>query len=109
MMNDETVEVNRGDYTRELLRTTLATAVPLWQLEYEQRPLAVLIAMAGDKAQDIAEHGDVILYRGKKKGESAAAFNSLAQSIAILSFMPGGITFLGDHYERTHPDQTTKR
>jgi hypothetical protein len=53
-------------------------------------------------AQDvIAHHGDVILYRGKKKGETADAFNSLAKAIAILSFMPGGVTCFGQHWEST--------
>ena len=52
--------------------------------------------------QMIAEHGDNILFRSVKKGETAAAFNALAEGIAILSFAPGGITFMGDHWENKH-------
>lgn len=47
----------------------------------------------------IAEHGDNILYRAKRRGDTAAAFNALAEAIAILAFAPGGVTFLGEHYE----------
>jgi hypothetical protein len=46
-------------------------------------------------AQIIAEKGDTIMFRGKKKGESAAAFNALAESIAMACLVPGGIRFMG--------------
>lgn len=34
---------------------------------------------------EVAEHGDYILYRSKKRGETARAFNALAEGLAILS------------------------
>lgn len=92
------------DLTRTRLRITLQAAVPLWQLRLRERPLAVLLAKGPDLAQVIAEKGDVILYKGGKRGESAAAFNALAEGIATLSFMPGGVTFLDDHWHAVHPD-----
>lgn len=55
-------------------------------------------------AQDIAAHGDVILYRGSKKGETARAFASLATAITILSFSPGGVSCLGGHWCNKHPE-----
>jgi len=73
-----------SDYNDTLLRTTLAIAVPLWQNEYQRRPLAVVLAIAADKAQMIAEHGDIIMFRGQKRGQSADAFNALASGLAIL-------------------------
>ncbi len=98
-----------SDYNDTLLRTTLAIAVPLWQNEYQRRPLAVVLAIAADKAQMIAEHGDIIMFRGQKRGQSADAFNALASGLAILSFMPGGVTFRGDHYEATHHESVGSR
>lgn len=90
--------------TEELLRITLAVAVPLWVDRLRKQSLQSLIARAPEVAQVIAEHGDVVQFRSKKKGETANAFNRLAEGIAILSFVPGGVKFLGDHYENEHPD-----
>jgi len=47
----------------------------------------------------IAEHGDDILFRSKRKGATASAFNALAEGIAILSFAPGGVKVFGGHWE----------
>lgn len=92
--------------SESLLRTTLALAVPLWVERLRHTPLQELVKRAPEIGQVIAEKGDVIQYKAQtKKGESAAAFNKLAEGIAILSFAPGGITFLGDHWQNTHPDQ----
>lgn len=49
----------------------------------------------------LAEHGDTLLYGSKKRGESAALFNRLAKTIAVLAFVPGGISIMGAHYEST--------
>jgi hypothetical protein len=48
-------------------------------------------------AWDIAEQGDTLLYR--VKGKSAEMINKLVEGLAILSFCPGGVTFLGIHFE----------
>jgi hypothetical protein len=60
-------------------------------------------------AWDIAQHGDALLYkegttRDKKTGETrnigtAEMVNKLVEGLAILSFCPGGVTFLGLHFE----------
>ena len=55
--------------------------------------------IAEDASQMIAEHGDNILFKAKKKGESAKAFNALAKGIAALSFVPGGVKIFGMHFE----------
>jgi hypothetical protein len=90
--------------TDGLLRTAVCAAIPLWVMELSRVPLAKLRARAPDLGQIIAEKGDVIQFRGKKPGETAKAFNALAEAVAILSFMPGGVSFLGDHYENIHPE-----
>lgn len=81
-----------------MLRDFLAVAVPLWIERLRGTDFSYRSERAHEAAQIIAEKGDIILHRGKK-GESAAAFNRLAESVAILAFQPGGITFLGDHWE----------
>ncbi|HEY4036839.1 MAG TPA: hypothetical protein VGL94_23015 [Ktedonobacteraceae bacterium] len=45
--------------------------------------------------QDIAERGDMLLFRSKKKGETAEMMNELVEGLAILAFCPGGFTFMG--------------
>lgn len=85
--------------TKELLRISLSAAVPLWIMEYERLPIEEILALAPEASQYIAEHGDVIMYRGARKGETARAFNELAKGLAILSFAPGGVKFLGMHFE----------
>jgi hypothetical protein len=48
-------------------------------------------------AMRLAEKGDVLLYRGKKKGETASAFADLARGVALLAFAPGGVSIFGFH------------
>ena len=86
----------------ELLKISLSAAVPLWILKLKRMPWAQVIEQRERSAQMIAEHGDNILYRAKKKGETAAAFNALAEALAMLAFCPGGVTFAGLHFEAIH-------
>lgn len=88
----------------DLLPIALSAAVPLWieelrRLEPEQR-----IARASGLADIIASQGDIILYRGGKKGESAKAFNALAEGLAIGAFQPGGVTAFGQHWCVNHDE-----
>jgi hypothetical protein len=87
-----------------LLATALSVAVPMWAMELRRRPLDELLAEAPSLAQIVAEKGDLIQFRGKKRGETAAAFNALARGVAILSFVPGGVIIFGMHFENVHPD-----
>lgn len=84
----------------EALLAALEVAVPLWQIEVRKRPLAERIERGQVLGVEIAAHGDNILYRGPKKGDTSEAFNNLAEAIAIASMTsPGGITFAGRHWE----------
>lgn len=47
-------------------------------------------------AQVLAEQGDALLY--SIPGKTARMVNSLADAIAVLSFVPGGIKVFGRHY-----------
>lgn len=53
---------------------------------------------ARDWSDTLAAHGDNLLYRGEKKGESAKLFAELVRVVATLAFMPGGITLFDTHY-----------
>lgn len=81
-----------------VLLLTLQVAVPLWIHRWKMRPASDRIARAGECAQIIGEKGDVLQFGGKGCAE---AFNALAESLAILSFSPGGVKFHGLHWETT--------
>lgn len=52
----------------------------------------------------LTDVGEGILYSTKKKGETAKAFNAVAKAIAIMSFLPGGITIFNQHWESRPED-----
>lgn len=83
------------------LATSLSAAVPLWIEEFVQKgySFADVTKIASESCQMIAEKGDLILFKSKKKGETAAAFNALAKGIAALAFVPGGVRTFGMHFE----------
>ncbi len=85
-----------------LLATALAAAVPLWIEDLRREPWEHLQKRAHECAQIVAEKGDIILYRSKKAGQTAEAFNALAEGIACLAFAPGGVTIFGQHWEAKH-------
>ena len=90
---------DRESATSILLSSTLQLAVPLWIDQLRKRDWEYVQERAKICSDYVAEHGDVILFRGKKKGESATAFNHLAEGIACLSFCPGGVKIFGGHWE----------
>ncbi len=47
----------------------------------------------------LGSKGDLLMFRGGKKGECAHVFNELTHGLAVLAFMPGGVTAFGQHFE----------
>jgi hypothetical protein len=92
MMSED--EVQAG-----LLAATLQVAVPFWIEQLRGAGDEDRLAMALESAQFIAEHGDNVLYRGARKGDSAKAFNHVARGLAIGAYQPGGVTAFGQHWE----------
>jgi hypothetical protein len=90
---------------RELLIASLETAVPLWTAELSGTPLNTLLGGGPALARVIAESGDVLQFRGSPKGAAAEAFNALARALAILSFLPEGVTFCGVCFRHVHPNE----
>ncbi len=93
-----------------LLTGLLAIAVPgwmdrLWPLSWAEkmrRRDACLAAMGitddGDLLTGIAGLADPDVRA--KKGQVANAFNRMAEGLALLALQPGGVTFMGMHWER---------
>lgn len=81
-----------------LLSGTLAAAVPLWinRIKREQPDWDTIRERAQQCSQTIAEKGDVLMFRSQG---TADAFNALAEGLAYLAFQPGGVKFLGNHWE----------
>lgn len=82
-----------------LLPIALSAAVPLHIQELKRRPWDEITRIAHESADIVASKGDVLQFGGGKKGSTAAAFNALARGLAACAFAPGGITFLGLHFE----------
>lgn len=91
--------MNNLSNNHELLKVSLAAAVPLWIAEFKKLTHDQRAQIAKDAAQVVAEKGDVLQFGSKTKGAAANAFNQLARGIAVLAFQPGGITAFGMHFE----------
>jgi hypothetical protein len=90
--------------TESYLAIALSCAVPLWIEKLLRLPYSVVLERARVCGQAVAEHGDLIQFRSKRRGESADAFNRLAEGIAALAFSPGGVRTFGLHFEAKHPE-----
>ncbi len=51
------------------------------------------------------ELGDTPLFSTKKDHKAARQFNTLAQGLAVLSFVPGGVTLFGIHFQTVRPQK----
>jgi hypothetical protein len=54
-----------------------------------------------DSTQLLREKGNFLFDKAKKAGETAKVANAVADAIAVLSFMPGGITIFDRHWENS--------
>lgn len=90
-----------------LLSIFLQVAVPLHFLEMQELEDSLtdeqftrrVQADAENCANLLAEKGDLLMFCGKKRGETAMVFNALARGIALMSMCPGGVKVFGTHWE----------
>ncbi len=84
-----------------VLPTALSAAVPLWVIEIYERggPTADDWQRLRSLDRVLAERGDQLLFRGSRAGETAEVFNALAEALAILSFLPGGVPFGEERFD----------
>lgn len=84
------------------LATTLELAVPLalWRLADRGGPSDDDWAQARDFAQVLAEHGDALLYQVTKGAyPTRRLFVGLVHTLAVLAYVPGGVTFAGRRWD----------
>ena len=79
----------------ELLPIHLQMAVPLRiaELEANGGPTKEDFCRVREYAADFGSRGDAILFH--VKGETAEMVNRLVDSIAVMAFVPGGISVFG--------------
>ena len=89
-----------NDPANSLLAIHLDAAVPLcmyrvskWSFERRKQEAERVLNI-------VASEGDTILYL--VKGKTAQSFNALAEGIAILATVPGGVTVFGRHWCTDH-------
>lgn len=87
------------DQENELLNISLSAAVPIWIEQLRVASPEYRTQRAQEAAKIVAGEGDNILFKGPKQGDSARAFNALAEGLACLAFAPGGVKFAGMHFQ----------
>lgn len=90
--------------TRDLLAAFLEAAVPLAIMEMSDYTPEHRMKIGSECSDHIAAHGDIILYKSPRQGESAKAVAMLAKGLAVGAYQPGGITFLGQHWCVNHDE-----
>jgi len=80
------------------LKMSISMAVPLWAERLSHRTLDEIFDgnTNGKLSQILAEKGDVLQFGGKGCAE---AFNALAEGVARLAYVPGGVCFCGLRFE----------
>ena len=80
-----------------LLQATLSVAVPLRIAELRHKTLAEILDpdVLSTIQASLAEAREEVLYGGRC---GASGFNALADAVARLAFLPGGIDVLGMHF-----------
>lgn len=97
----EKAEAASGRRRQEaLLADSLLVAVPLWIVRHERNPPPP--ERASELTEAVAATGDVVQFRSKRPGDTGAAFNHLAEGIALLARIEGGVTFSGLHWCTRH-------
>ena len=100
-------EEDRGRFPPAL--GLLEVAVPLWiervrNLSWEDRMkrrdhCLVGLGIATDAGDALAGVACLATSSAGKPGQVAAAFNALAEALALGALQPGGVTFAGMHFE----------
>ena len=88
---------------RALLEATLEAAVPLRILELRHASGKERVRLAREASGHIAEHGDLILFRGPRPGGTARAVGWLITGLACAAYQPGGVRFGSRAWCAAHP------
>jgi len=87
----------------ELFLLTVQTAVPLNIAEIKAKggPNDMQWDWGREFADELGSMGDILQFKGERKGEAATMMNRFTYALAILAFAPGGVNFAGLHFEAT--------
>jgi hypothetical protein len=94
--------------TLALLAPALEAAVSVYVLEFQQHGgiTDTDIVRVQSYLEDLKVHGNDLFHRSEKRGETAERFDQVAEIIAVLSFVPDGVTVFGLHFNaHTFPAQ----
>lgn len=82
----------------EMLLVLLSIAVPplIEDLERQGGINDIHLAYVSNHAHTLGSEGDALLY--KVKGKTSKLFVVLAECLAVLAFVPGGVKFAGLHF-----------
>lgn len=83
----------RRDSRLDVLDVHLEAMVPLRILELRQAGEPERMRLAHEAADQIASHGDDILFRAARRGATASAVSWLVTGLAVGAFQPGGVRF----------------
>ncbi len=86
----------------DLMRLTLQVGVPLKQMEIRHRkgPFDWEFANIQRLGMELGAKGDALQFRSpNQKGVAADLMAGLIDAIAVLSFQPGGVEFLGKRWD----------
>jgi len=85
----------------DLLTMTLGAAVPLRIMELLRKggPNQEDFERITSYQEDLTAHGEDLFFRHETNHATATRFNQVADAIAVLSFVPGGITAFGMHFD----------
>jgi hypothetical protein len=89
--------------TAALLASTLEAAVPLRIMELGGVSDETRMRLAGEASDQIAAHGDNILFRGSRRGDTARAVGWLITGLACAACQPGGVRFRELAWCAAHP------
>lgn len=94
-------EQKQWSMREQLFRLTVITAVPLniADLKAKGGPNDFQWDWAREFADDLGSLGDILQFKGERKGEAATMMNRFAYALAIMAFAPGGVTFADLHFE----------
>lgn len=90
-----------------LLAMAMGAAVPLhiMRLQAKGGPDATDMRKAQETSDMLGERGDVLLHGEGRQGETADLFNRTAHAVAVLAFVPRGVTIFGQHFEAERTGQ----
>ena len=87
----------------DVLAIHLECCVPLRILELRQAGQEERLRLGAEASGQIAAHGDDILFRGSRRGDSARAVTWLVTGLAVAAFQPGGVRFRNLAWCAAHP------